>query len=177
MSMFKSGYAFFPMVKPLTIHTQCMCGHSYFYRLPQGRWSEGGLSCSSLREPLGEVWSCGSLQESRDCCCSFSRGGLAVSLQYRHYRTSLVALTMSCQKKRHGGLFIDSIIYTQNSFIQPLPSRVPPIHKHVHKITMLNQKKTKTKYLTPLYQKESLKAHKCYIKNNIKFTTFITYCL
>lgn len=60
--------------------------------LPQGKWSAGGLSCFSLQEPLEVVWRRDSVMKSLGNYCSFSRGGLVVSLQYRHYQTSLAAL-------------------------------------------------------------------------------------
>lgn len=67
--------------------------------LPRGRWSAGGLSCFSLQEPLEAVWRRDSVMKSLGNYCSFSRGGLVVFLQYRHYQTCLVALTRSWSEK------------------------------------------------------------------------------
>lgn len=66
--------------------------HSY---PPRGKWSAGGLSCFSLQEPLEAVWRRDSTTKSLGNYCSFSREGPVVSPQYRHYQTSLVALTKS----------------------------------------------------------------------------------
>lgn len=68
--------------------------------LPRERWSAGGPSCFSLREPLEAVWRRDSLMKCLGNYCSFSRGGLVVSLQFQHYQTSLVVLTMSCRTER-----------------------------------------------------------------------------
>lgn len=72
---------------------------------PRGKWSAGGLSCFSLQEPLEAVWRRDSVTKSLGNYCSFSREGPVVSPQYRHYQTSLVALTKSWdgRKKRQRG--------------------------------------------------------------------------
>lgn len=72
--------------------------------LPRGRWSAGGPSCFSLQEPLEAVWMRDSLMKSLGNYCSFSRGGLVVSLQYQHYQTSLVALTMPWEREKERGV-------------------------------------------------------------------------
>lgn len=76
--------------------------HSY---PPRGKWSAGGLSCFSLQEPLEAVWRRDSTTKSLGNYCSFSREGPVVSPQYRHYQTSLVALTKSWdgREKRQRG--------------------------------------------------------------------------
>lgn len=72
--------------------------------LPRGRWNAGGPSCFSLQEPLEVVWMRDSLMKSLGNYCSFSRGGLVVSLQYQHYQTSLVALTMPWEREKERGV-------------------------------------------------------------------------
>lgn len=58
-----------------------------------------------------------SLMKSLGNYCSFSRGGLVVSLQYRHYQTSLVALTMSWERKKERDI-VQCSLYRSTGVIQ-----------------------------------------------------------
>lgn len=65
----------------------------------RGKWSAGGPSCFSLREPWAAVWRRDWATRSPGSYCSFSGAAPAVSPQYRHYQTSLAALTKSWEKE------------------------------------------------------------------------------
>lgn len=94
-STFRSGSRSRPTVRQLVEPLVMILGGVTHSCPRRGKWSAGGPSCFSLREPWAAVWRRDWATRSPGSYCSFSGAAPAVSPQYRHYQTSLAALTKS----------------------------------------------------------------------------------